>query len=49
MNLFINDIPITIRKGEDGPDPGEINHTIDASKKQVNKADLHKSLFKKAL
>ncbi len=45
MNLFINDIPITIRKGEDGPDPGEINHTIDASKKQINKADLLNHVF----
>jgi 8-oxo-dGTP pyrophosphatase MutT (NUDIX family) len=40
MNLFINDIPITIRKGVGAPDPGEVNHTLDASVKQITKADL---------
>jgi 8-oxo-(d)GTP phosphatase len=40
MNLFVNDIPIRILKPGKRPDPGEVNHTIDAKNESITKAKL---------
>ncbi len=40
MNLFVNDIPVRILKPGKKPDPGDINHTIDAENEPITKAKL---------
>ena len=40
MNLFINDIPIRILKPRKKPEPGDINHAIDAKTEPITKAKL---------
>src|SRR5690348_17302373 len=40
MNLFVNDIPVTILKPGREADPGNINSTIDARHAQVTRASL---------
>lgn len=40
MNLFVNDIPVRILKPGQKPDPGDINHEIDAKKEAITKARL---------
>jgi ADP-ribose pyrophosphatase YjhB (NUDIX family) len=38
MIIFINDIPVTILKTEEQPDPGRINNTIDAASESLTQA-----------
>ncbi|HYG02080.1 MAG TPA: NUDIX domain-containing protein [Chryseosolibacter sp.] len=38
MVIFINDIPVTIFKTDEQPDPGRINHTIDAATEPITQA-----------
>lgn len=38
MIIFINDIPVRIYKAEEQPDPGRINHTIDAGAEDITQA-----------
>lgn len=38
MIIFINDIPVTIFKPDEKPDPGRINHTIDAGTESITQA-----------
>jgi ADP-ribose pyrophosphatase YjhB (NUDIX family) len=40
MNLFINDIPVTILKPGREVRPGDFNHTIDARKSSITRASL---------
>ena len=40
MNLFINDIPVRILKPGKKPEPGDINHAIDAKIESITKAKL---------
>lgn len=40
MVIFINDIPVRILKREEKPDPGHINHVIDAASEQITPAKL---------
>jgi 8-oxo-(d)GTP phosphatase len=40
MNLFVNDIPIRILKPGKQPNPGDINHSLDAKKEPITKAKL---------
>jgi ADP-ribose pyrophosphatase YjhB (NUDIX family) len=40
MNLFVNDIPVRILKPGKKPDPGDINHTLDAKNEPITKAKL---------
>jgi ADP-ribose pyrophosphatase YjhB (NUDIX family) len=38
MIIFINDIPVRIFKAEEEPDPGRINHVIDAAQETITQA-----------
>lgn len=38
MVIFINDIPVTIYKPDEKPDPGRINHTVDAASETITQA-----------
>lgn len=38
MIIFINDIPVTIFKADEQPDPGRINHIINASTETITQA-----------
>ncbi len=40
MNLFVNDIPVRVRKAGDLPDEGLYNHQIDARAEAITKARL---------
>jgi ADP-ribose pyrophosphatase YjhB (NUDIX family) len=40
MIIFINDIPVTILKPGEEPDPGRFNHTIDAGAEPITQAKL---------
>ncbi len=40
MNLFVNDIPVRILKPGKKPNPGDINHTVDAKNEPITKAKL---------
>jgi 8-oxo-(d)GTP phosphatase len=40
MVVFINDIPVRILKENEGPDPGLVNHSIDASTEAITRAGL---------
>jgi ADP-ribose pyrophosphatase YjhB (NUDIX family) len=40
MIIFINDIPVTILKPREDPDPGRFNHTIDAAAEPITQARL---------
>jgi ADP-ribose pyrophosphatase YjhB (NUDIX family) len=40
MVIFINDIPVTILKAGEEPDPGRFNHTIDANAEPITQAKL---------
>jgi ADP-ribose pyrophosphatase YjhB (NUDIX family) len=40
MIIFINDIPVRIFKAEEQPDPGRINHTIDAKSQPITQAQF---------
>lgn len=40
MNLFVNDIPVRLRKAGKLPDEGLYNHQIDARKEPISKAKL---------
>jgi 8-oxo-dGTP pyrophosphatase MutT (NUDIX family) len=38
MNLFINDIPVTILKAGKKPAHGDVNHVVDAAEEKITKA-----------
>src|SRR5687767_306214 len=40
MIIFINDIPVKILKPGEKPDPGLINHTLDAAAEPITQAKL---------
>lgn len=40
MIIFINDIPVTIYKTEEGPAEGHVNHVIDAEAEPISRAKL---------
>ena len=40
MNLFVNDIPVTILKAGKKPAHGDVNHVIDAVTEKITKASL---------
>jgi 8-oxo-(d)GTP phosphatase len=40
MIIFINDIPVSIYKAGENPEPGRFNHTIDAATEQITQARL---------
>ena len=40
MNLFVNDIPVTILKAGKKPAHGDVNHVIDATADKITKAVL---------
>jgi len=40
MNLFVNDIPVLILRSGQQPTEGHVNHTIDARKEPITKAQL---------
>lgn len=40
MNIFVNDIPIHILKNGKLPNPGDINHTLDANEEAISKAKM---------
>jgi ADP-ribose pyrophosphatase YjhB (NUDIX family) len=40
MIIFINDIPVRIFKADETPDPGRVNHTIDAAAEPITQAML---------
>ncbi len=40
MNLFVNDIPVSILRSGEKPDDGHVNHSIDARKEPITKAKL---------
>lgn len=40
MNLFVNDIPIRVLKPGKQPHPGDISHSLDATKEPITKARL---------
>ena len=45
MIIFINDIPVRIFKAEEQPDPGRINHNIDASSEAITPAKFINHLW----
>jgi len=47
MNLFVNDIPVRILKPGKKPEPGDINHTIDAKNEPITKAKLSNHVWVK--
>ncbi|MCU0418788.1 MAG: NUDIX domain-containing protein [Cyclobacteriaceae bacterium] len=40
MNLFVNDIPVKILPPGEKPEPGHINHALDASTEPITKAKM---------
>jgi ADP-ribose pyrophosphatase YjhB (NUDIX family) len=40
MIIFINDIPVRILKDTEEPDPGHVNHSVDASAEPITRAKL---------
>ena len=40
MIIFINDIPVRVFKEDEEPDPGHVNHVVDASAEQITRAKL---------
>jgi len=40
MNLFVNDIPVTILKSGKKPAFGDVNHVVDATAEKITKASL---------
>lgn len=45
MNLFINDIPVTILRAGREPDPGDYNMALDARSSQITRATLVKHIW----
>jgi 8-oxo-(d)GTP phosphatase len=49
MIIFINDIPVRILKANEKPDPGKINHTIDATLETLTQAHLIHNIWIKGV